>query len=99
MVGLSNGKIFRTLTAQTSGWPDVTGSVPAGYISRAVIDPNNQNTAYVTLSAYFGTSASHVYKTANLNAAAPTWTGVDGGQIPDVPINAFVVDRSEEHTS
>src|SRR4029079_4517732 len=69
IVGLDNGKVFRTMTAQTSGWPDVTGTIPAGDVSRAVIDPNNQNTAYVTLSVYFGAATSHVYKTTNLNNA------------------------------
>ena len=97
IVGLDTGKVFRTMTGQTSGWPDVTGTIPAAYVSRAVIDPNNQNTAYVTLSAYFGNSTAHIYKTANLNAATPTWTGLDGGQIPDIPINAFVVDPANSN--
>jgi len=65
------------------------------YVARAVIDPNNSNTAYVTLSGYFGNSTSHIYKTTNLSNATPTWTGIDGGQIPDVPVNAFVVDPSD----
>jgi hypothetical protein len=97
IVGLENGKVFRTLTAQTTGWPDVTGTLPTGtanYISRAVIDPNNQNTAYVTLSVYFGNSTPHVYKTTNLNATTPTWTGI-GSTIPDVPVNAFAVDPAD----
>src|SRR6185437_11981040 len=96
MVGLSNGQVWRTMTG-SSTLVDVTGTIPAGYISRAVIDPNNQNTAYVTLSVYFGATTSHVYKTTNLNVASPTWTGVDGGQIPDIPINAFVVDPSNSN--
>jgi hypothetical protein len=98
IVGLENGKVFRTLTGQTTGWPDVSGTLPtsaAYYLSRAVIDPNNQNTAYVTYSTYFGNSTSHIYKTTNLNATTPTWTGIDGGQIPDIPINAFVVDPAD----
>jgi len=93
IVGLDNGKVFRTMTGQTSGWPDVTGTIPAAYVSRAVIDPTNQNTAYVTLSIYFGAATPHIYKTTNLNAATPTWTGI-GTTIPDVPVNAFVVDPS-----
>jgi Peptidase family C25/Carboxypeptidase regulatory-like domain len=91
IVGLENGQVWRTMTG-SSTLVDVTGTIPAGYVSRAVIDPTNQNTAYVTLSVYFGAATSHVYKTTNLNVATPTWTGVDGGQIPDIPINAFVVD-------
>src|SRR5207237_2580242 len=77
---------------------NVTGTIPAKYIARTVIDPNNTNTAYVTLSGYFGNSTSHIYKTTNLNNAIPTWTGLDGGQIPDVPVNAFVIDPQDSNT-
>ena len=99
IVGLENGKVFRTMTAQTTGWPDVSGTIPSGtanYISRAVIDPNNQNTAYVTISNYFGNSTPHIYKTTNLNATTPTWTGI-GNTIPDIPINAFAVDPADSN--
>ena len=100
IVGLRNGKVFSTITggATSATMADVTGTIPAKYVSRAVIDPNNQNTAYVTLAGYFGNAGSHIYKTTNLNAAAPTWTGIDGGQIPDVPVNAFVVDPIDSNT-
>src|SRR6266545_4175421 len=39
IVGLRNGKVFRTMTGSTT-LTDVTGAIPAGYIARAVIDPN-----------------------------------------------------------
>jgi hypothetical protein len=90
IVGLANGKVWRTMTG-SSTLNDVTGSIPARYIARAVIDPNDQNTAYVTLSGYFGAATPHIYKTINLNSATPTWTGI-GNIIPDIPVNAFVVD-------
>jgi hypothetical protein len=92
IVGLENGKVFRTMTGATT-LNDVTGTIPARYVSRAVIDPTNTNTAYVTLSGFFGNSTPHIYKTTNLNAASPTWTGV-GNNIPDIPVNAFVIDPS-----
>lgn len=97
IVGLRNGRVYATTTGATT-LAEVTGAIPARYISRAVIDPNNPNTAYVTLSAYLGGPTSHVYKTTNLSAAAPVWTGVDGGQIPDVPVNAFAVDPADSNT-
>ncbi|HZI18503.1 MAG TPA: MBG domain-containing protein [Pyrinomonadaceae bacterium] len=93
IVGLENGKVFRTMTGATT-LNDVTGTIPARYISRAVIDPNNTNVAYVTLSGFFGNSTPHIYKTTNLNAASPTWTGV-GHNIPDIPVNAFVIDPAD----
>jgi hypothetical protein len=100
IVGLRNGKVYRTMTggATSVAMTDVTGTVPARYISRAVIDPNNQNTAYVTLTTFFGSATAHIYKTTNLGAAAPTWTALDAGQIPDVPVNAFAVDPANSNT-
>jgi hypothetical protein len=101
IVGLRNGKVYRTMTggATSAAMTDVTGTVPARYISRAVIDPNNTTTAYVTLATYFGNATNaHIYKTTNLGAAAPTWTALDAGQIPDVPVNAFAVDPANSNT-
>ena len=97
IVGLRNGKVFRTMTggATSAAMTDVTGAIPAKYISRAVIDPNNANTAYVTIAAFFGNSTAHIYKTTNLNATTPTWTPIGGSTIPDIPVNAFVVDPSD----
>ena len=100
IVGLRNGKVYRTMTggATSATMTDVTGTIPARYIARTVIDPNNQNTAYVTVATFFGASTSHIYKTTNLSAATPTWTGIDGGMIPDVPVNAFVIDPADSNT-
>ena len=92
IVGLSNGTVWRTTTGSTT-LVNVTGTIPAKYIARTVVDPNNVDTAYVTLSGYFGNATPHIYKTTNLSNATPTWTGI-GNTIPDIPVNAFVVDPS-----
>jgi hypothetical protein len=88
IVGLENGSVFATATG-ANPLPNATGPWGPHYVARAVIDPTNQNTAYVTLDGY-GFS-SHVWKTTNLNAAPPTWVSASGS-LPDVPVNAFVVD-------
>jgi Bacterial Ig-like domain (group 3) len=93
IVGLADGSVFATTTG-SSTLTDVTGGWAAMYIARAVIDPNNRFTAYVTLDGY-GT-ASHVWKTTNLNGAPPTWTSMSSG-IPDVPVNAFAVDPANSN--
>jgi hypothetical protein len=90
VVGLANGKVFRTTTG-SSTLNDVTGTIPAKYIAKVKIDPTSADIAYVTLSGYFGNATPHIYKTTNLSAAAPTWTGI-GSTIPDVPVNGFVID-------
>jgi hypothetical protein len=107
IVGLNNGQVFATITggATAANMSDVTatattgnpGAMPAKYIARAVIDPNNANTAYVVFNGN-AIAGKHVWKTTNLNntggANAVTWTAIGGTGIPDVSVNAFVVDRA-----
>src|SRR5438874_5405645 len=107
IVGLNNGQptspttntmqLFATITG---GNPliDVTAAgMPNTYIARAVIDPNNTHTAYVVFNGN-AISGKHVWKTTNLNVTGTgtvTWTATDGTGstvIPDVSVNAFVVD-------
>jgi hypothetical protein len=87
--GAPNGHVFATTTG-SSTLTDITGPWTPKYIARAVIDPNNPNTAYITLDGY-GVTTGHVWKTTNLSAVTPTWNSVSSG-IPDVPVNAFAVD-------
>jgi hypothetical protein len=97
IVGLNSGRVFATITG---GNPltDVTGSgMPARYLARAVIDPNDVKTAYVVFNgnAILG---KHVWKTTNLNKTGTgtvKWTAIDGTGIPDISVNAFVVDPAD----
>ncbi len=105
LVGLRNGQAFKTTTGSStldaSGFTapvNANGSTLNKYISRAVVDPVLANTAYLTLSYYTVTSinpnSQQIWKTTNLNATPPTWTEISSG-IPDIPVNAFVVDPSD----
>jgi len=97
VVGLNGGQLFGTTTGSTTLTDmDPTNAVPNNGIARVVIDPNNVNTAYVTISAF---NVVNVWKTTTLNSLAsnlaPTWTaaaGSGGNTLPQVPVNAFVVD-------
>ncbi|MGH9947398.1 MAG: hypothetical protein ACRD6X_09375 [Pyrinomonadaceae bacterium] len=93
IVGQNNGGLFGTTTGSAALTNlDVGNTVPNNYIARAVIDPNNVNTAYVTLSAF---GVTNVYRTADLNAANPTWMplpGTGANVLPLVPVSAFIVD-------
>lgn len=88
IVGLEDGSVFATAVG-ANPLPIATGPWGSHYVARAVIDPTNQNTAYVTLDGYG--FQSHIWKTTNLNGAPPTWVSASGS-LPDVPVNAFVVD-------
>jgi photosystem II stability/assembly factor-like uncharacterized protein len=90
IVGLRNGGIFATTTGANPLANVRSAAMPAKYVSRAVIDPNNPNTAYVTFSG-FGIAGQQIWKTTNLNANPPTWTNAALG-LPDVPFNGFVID-------
>ncbi|MEO6564621.1 MAG: hypothetical protein ABIO63_01185, partial [Casimicrobiaceae bacterium] len=87
------GGLFGTTTGSTTLTNlDAGNTVPNNFIARAVIDPNNVNTAYVTLSAF---GVVNVWRTTDLNNAAPTWTavvGIGANILPQVPVSAFIVD-------
>ncbi|MEO6490183.1 MAG: proprotein convertase P-domain-containing protein, partial [Ferruginibacter sp.] len=94
IVGQNNGGIFGTSTGSTTLTNlDPGNTVPNNFIARAVIDPNNSTTAYVTLSAF---GVTNIWKTTNLNSAAPTWTSANSG-IPAIPVNAFVVNPANSN--
>jgi hypothetical protein len=103
MVGLQNGQVWATSTG-SSTLVNLAPPIPANpsgsttnkFIGRAIVDPNNKNVAYITLS-YYAPAGQGVWKISNLVAAgatspaAPVWTAAGNG-IPSIPINAFVVD-------
>ncbi len=96
LIGTTNGLIFYSNTAAATTMTNITGSIPARYVGRIVIDPTNANTAYVALGG-FGIPGRHVMKTTNLNAPTPTWTD-SGSGIPDVPTNGLVIDPANAQT-
>jgi hypothetical protein len=76
---------------------DFTGASQK-YISRAVVDPNNPNVAYLTLS-YYAPAGQGIFKTTNLNLTGTgtvTWSAMGNG-IPSIPIDAFVVDPDDSN--
>ena len=103
-VGNNNGALWFTTTGSatlTSLDPVGAGSViPDVYVARLVFDPQDKNTAYISLGGYlFGTGAaqSHIWKASNLNTT-PILTAINGsgmGTMPDVPVNGFAVDASD----
>ena len=102
IVGLRNGQVFATTTGSAT-LADVTGAnFPAPNpadparksIGRAVVDPNNRFTAYVTFTSFGVPDGQHIFKTTNLNDPSPTWAPAGNG-IPDVPVSALVIDPQD----
>ncbi|HZH33913.1 MAG TPA: VCBS repeat-containing protein, partial [Pyrinomonadaceae bacterium] len=97
IVGLTNGQVFSSIDGSTT-LDNITGSIPARYVARFAIDPTNANIAYVSLNGFGLANGQHVWKTTNLlSGAAATWS-VSGNGIPDVPVNAFVIDPANTNT-
>ncbi len=95
LVGLQSGGLYASFT-NTTTMTNVTGAVPARYIGRVAIDPTNVNVAYAALNGFGLPAGQHVWKTTNFSAS-PTWLPAGNG-IPDVPVNAFVVDPQNTQT-
>ncbi len=103
MVGLQNGQVWATANGSSTlinlspAIPaNPTGSSTNKFIGRAMIDPNNKDVAYVTLS-YYAPAGQGIFKITNLTLAAvsggasPNWSAAGNG-IPSIPINAFAID-------
>ncbi len=96
MVGMRNGKVYATTTGASPLTDVSSASFPARFVARVAVDPNNVNTAYATFGGFGVAAGQHIWKTANLNGAPPTWAAAGSG-IPDVPVNAFVVDPANSN--
>jgi photosystem II stability/assembly factor-like uncharacterized protein len=97
VVGLRDGGLFATTTGAgtlVSVDPVAAGSVvPNFYVSRIVIDPNDNNIVYVSLAGFPGAGQS-IWKSSNFLSPIPTWSAAANG-IPDVPVNVIVLDPDD----
>lgn len=104
IVGLRNGQVFATTTGSSvlanvtgANFPSPNPNDPTRKaIGRAVVDPNDPNTAYVTFSSFGLPSGQQIFKTTDLNNATPTWAPASNG-MPTVPVAAFVIDPQDSN--
>lgn len=97
VIGRNDGGIFGTTTGANPLLDmDPTNVIPNSYVGRVAIHPTDPNTAYVTLAAF---GVTNVWRTSTLSSLveniAPTWTaatGTGGNVLPQVPVNAFLID-------
>lgn len=95
VVGLQTGNVFATVTGSAT-LIDITGPLPAHYITRVVLSPADPNVAYVAFNGYGLAPGQQIWKTTNLVSAlnsnkTPTWKLASSG-IPDVSVNGLVID-------
>lgn len=94
IVGQSNGGLFRTLDGSaTLADADAGGTVPAQYIGRILINPDDNDIVYVALAGYAGTGLN-IWKSTNFLAATPTWTAAATG-IPNIPVSALAINPDD----
>ncbi|MCC6650014.1 MAG: T9SS type A sorting domain-containing protein [Candidatus Eisenbacteria bacterium] len=91
LVGSEDGKLFATTNGSSTLTNVKLAGMPANFVARAVIDPADPNTAYVAYGGYGLAAGQHVWRTRDLAAGASAWEPAGFG-LPDVPVNAFVVD-------
>jgi photosystem II stability/assembly factor-like uncharacterized protein len=105
IVGMRDGHVFATTTG-SSTLTDVTGAnFPApnpldptrNTIGKAIIDPNNKYTAYISFTSFSPPAGQQIFKTTNLNAAVPTWTPSSTG-IPQVPVSSLAIDPQDSNS-
>lgn len=78
------GHIFRTTDGGDS-WINITGSLPDRFFSDIAVDPNDDNTVYIT---FYGFGSGHVYKSTD---SGDSWNDITGS-LPDVPTVSAIVD-------
>ncbi len=88
IVGLTDGNVWATTTGANPLTNITPVSMPVAYVARAVIDPNNADTAYISFDGYGFTN--HIWKTTHLSSGAASWAPTNFNV--DVPVNALVVD-------
>ncbi|HLI77391.1 MAG TPA: choice-of-anchor D domain-containing protein, partial [Acidobacteriaceae bacterium] len=96
-----NGKVWTTANALAgagSVWQEGDSGLPGRTPTDIVADPSSPTTAYVSYSGFSSCSAcdhlGHIFATTN---GGTSWVSITGN-LPDVPVNALVVDPAVTST-
>ena len=87
--GTDDGKVW--VSDNYGGtWNDITGDdLPFRWVTRVVVDPTDENTAYATYSGLrWHDPQPHVFRTRD---RGQTWQDITAN-LPEAPVNAFAVD-------
>jgi PKD repeat protein len=82
-----DANVFRT-TNGGSSWTQINNNLPYKYISYIVVNPNDENTVWVTFSGY--TSGEKVYKSID---GGNSWINISG-TLPNLPVNCIELDKT-----
>lgn len=90
LIGTNTGELYRSTNTGVS-WTTVTPAGTKVYITDAEISFSNANVAFITRSGY--AAGGHVFRTATLGSAAPSWTDLSGS-LPALPVMSVAVNRT-----
>jgi hypothetical protein len=100
IAGTRNGKVFATTTGANPMIDHTSPFFPDPHpadtnqrrpVTAAAVDPTNQNIGYIAFGGYGVGAGQHIWKTLNLSGGPNDWFPAGNG-IPDVPVNALVID-------
>ncbi len=87
-VGTDDANVWVTMDGGTN-WVKISTALPVRWITRVAVDPEDEMTAYVTLSGYrYDEYLPHVFRTTN---AGINWMDISSN-LPDAPVNDIIVD-------
>jgi len=90
--GTDDGNVWVTQSGGEN-WNKISDNLPLRWITRVAADPNNESTAYVTISGYrVDEYLSHIFKT---NDFGESWEDISG-DLPEVPVNDIIIDPDVE---
>jgi len=94
-VGTEIGTVFVTRNAGAGSgavFQELDNGLPNRVITQVTVDPTTPTTAYASFSGFSSCSAcdgkGHIFETTN---GGTSWASITGG-LPDIPVNALVVD-------
>jgi hypothetical protein len=102
-VGSDTSDIEVTSNGGTTWTSIAPATLPTRAVTQVAVDPSTATTAYVTFSGFGSCNnvaivcdgKGHVFKTTNGTAgASTTWTDISGN-LPDIPVNAIVIDPAD----
>jgi len=88
--GSSDGKLWVSANGGAS-WVNRSAGLPNRFIKSIIVNRNDANTAYVTVSGF---DSGHVFKTVNAGAS---WTDISGN-LPNIPTNTLLIDANTPTT-
>ncbi len=89
-VGTDDSKVWVTPDVG-SNWYDISAGLPNRWVSRVVVDPQNEEIVYATFSGLkWKDPLSYVFRSTDMGTS---WTDISGN-LPQSPVNAFAVDQN-----